>query len=189
MSKKQKQKEEEGILDETPDKVEGQEEPAASGAGLPVEEELVDEETNFVRELGEQKEKFIRLLAEFENYKRRTARERMDIIRTASQDLVLDLLPVLDDLDRADEMIGKAQDADATQEGLRLISDKLRKVMDSKGLTVMDVMGQAFDAETMEAITEIDAGKKARGKVVDVIEKGYQLNEKIIRYAKVVVGR
>ncbi|MEZ5051319.1 MAG: nucleotide exchange factor GrpE [Chitinophagales bacterium] len=184
MSKKQEIQDEETTLSDTEDTE--QERPAE---GMPVEEELVEESSSLVNELEQQKEKFIRLLAEFENYKRRTARERLDIIKTAGQDIMADLLPVLDDVDRASEIIDKAQDVEAIRQGLVLISEKLKNMVAQKGLQPMEVKGQDFDAETMEAVTEIPAGDDMKGKVVDVIEKGYTLNEKIIRYAKVVVGK
>ena len=141
------------------------------------------------QELAEQKEKLNRLLAEFDNYKRRTAKERLDIIKTAGQDIINDLLPVLDDVERADQVITKATDIDALKQGLELITEKLRHVTVQKGLKAMEAQGLPFDAETMEAVTELDAGKEMKGKVVDVIEKGYTLNDKIIRYSKVVVGK
>ncbi len=129
------------------------------------------------------------MLSEFDNYKRRTAKERLDIIKTAGQDIINDLLPVLDDAERAEQVIAKATDIAALKQGLELITEKLRHVTAQKGLKAMEAQGLPFDAETMEAVTELDAGKDMKGKVVDVIEKGYTLNDKIIRYSKVVVGK
>jgi molecular chaperone GrpE len=185
MSKKQEKAVEESAAEENDAIMNGEQEADA----LPVMEEAVDDTSSFVKELEQQKEKFVRLLAEFENYKRRTAKERMDIIRTAGQDIVGDLLPALDDIDRAESVIEKAQDLEAVRSGLKLISEKIRNVVTQKGLKAMEVMGEDFDSETMEAITEIEVDAKQKGKVVDVVEKGYTLNDKIIRYAKVVVGK
>lgn len=156
---------------------------------LPVEEQVIDTASTLVGELEQQKDKFIRLLAEFENYKRRTSKERLDLMKTAGQDIMVDLLPVLDDIDRAEQVIATAQDVEAIREGLKLIAEKLRHVVSRKGLKSMDVLGTDFDSEQMEAITEIPAGEDQAGKVVDVLERGYTLNDKIIRYAKVVVGK
>lgn len=160
-----------------------------SGSALPVDEGSADETSGFVKELEEQKEKYIRLLAEFENYKRRTTRERLDFMRTAGQDLMKDLLPVLDDAERAEKVIAEATSIEALKEGLRLISDKLKNILTQKGLTEMECLGKDFDADTMEAITEIAAAPELKGKVVEVLENGYILNDRIIRYAKVIVGK
>lgn len=142
------------------------------------------------QEVGELKDKYIRLYAEFDNFRKRTARERLELMKTAGQDILQDLLPVLDDLDRAKEMVEKSGKAEDLQSGFDLIAHKLKKSLEAKGLTPMDSMGQPFDPEWHEAITEIPApSEDMKGKVVDVIEKGYLLNDKIIRYAKVVVGK
>lgn len=186
MKKKETKKQEVSVEEENPAK---EEETASEGNALPVEEEILEESSNLVSELEQQKEKFIRLLAEFDNYKRRTARERLDIIQTAGKDIMTDLLPVLDDMERAESVLENASDITAVKEGLKLITDKLRGLVNNKGLKAMNPKGEVFDAESMEAITEIDAGPDMKGKVVDVVEKGYALNEKIIRYAKVVVGK
>lgn len=156
---------------------------------LPIEEQVVDDSTTFVRELEEQKEKYIRLLAEFENFKRRTAKERIELFKTAGQEVIKDLLPSMDDVDRAEQAIAEAKDMDAMVAGLKLISEKFRNTLMQKGLKEIECKGMDFNTDSMEAITEIEAGEKMKGKVVDVVEKGYTLNEKIIRYAKVIVGK
>ncbi|MFI5171340.1 MAG: nucleotide exchange factor GrpE [Chitinophagales bacterium] len=157
---------------------------------LPVEEQVTDETTSFVKELEEQKEKYIRLLAEFENFKRRTARERMDLFKTAGQDVIKDLLPALDDIDRAENVIQEAKDFEAVKQGLKLINEKIRSILIQKGVKEIECLGKEFNTDMMEAITEIDAPSEDMvGKVVDVLEKGYTLNDKIIRYAKVVTGK
>lgn len=177
MSKKQEHSEQELPTD------------ASNETALPVEEQVINTTSTLIGELEQQKDKFIRLLAEFENYKRRTSKERLDLMKTAGQDIMVDLLPVLDDVDRAEQVIASAQDVEAIREGLKLISEKLRNVVAQKGLKSMQVIGAEFDSEQMEAITEIPAGEEMKGKVVDVLERGYTLNDKIIRYAKVVVGK
>lgn len=170
-----------------------QQETTESNAGndtLPVEDQIADDSTSAGKELEEQKEKYIRLLAEFENYKRRTAKERIDLFKTAGQDVIKDMLPVLDDIDRAQNAITDAKDVEGVRQGLLLISEKLRTVLQGKGLKEMESKGLDFDSDAMEAVTEIPAAEPGmKGKVVDVLEKGYTLNEKIIRYAKVVVGK
>jgi len=157
---------------------------------LPIEEQLVDETSSFIKELEEQKEKYIRLLAEFENYKRRTAKERIDLFKTAGQDVIKDLLPALDDIDRATQVVKDARDIEAVKEGLALISEKFKNILAQKGLKEIECLGHEFNTDLMEAITELPAPTDdMKGKVVDVLEKGYTLNDKIIRYAKVVVGK
>lgn len=141
-------------------------------------------------ELNKEKDKFLRLFAEFENYKRRTAKERVELFRTAGQDVMQSLLPVLDDFDRATDVIAKAKDKNLLK-GVELIHIKLRETLKSKGLTEMEIkVGEPFDADLHEAITQIPAASdKLKGKIVDVVEKGYTLGDKIIRYPKVVVGK
>lgn len=161
-----------------------------TGQSLPVEEQIVDEASSFVKELEEQKEKYIRLLAEFENFKRRTAKERIDLFKTAGQDLIKDLLPAVDDIDRASIAVNDAKDINAVKEGLTLIGEKIKNILNQKGLKEIECLGLDFNADMMEAITEIPApAENLKGKVVEVLEKGYTLNEKIIRYPKVIVGK
>ena len=141
-------------------------------------------------QLTDAKDMHLRLLAEFDNFKRRTARERIELRETATQDLMVDLLAVLDDFDRARTALEESQGKQLDAEGFELIASKFRRILESKGLEGMDSLGKDFDPEWHEAITEIPApNKKQKGKVVDVIERGYRLGEKIIRYAKVVVGK
>lgn len=141
-------------------------------------------------QLKEQKDKFLRLFAEFDNYKKRTSKERLELIKTAGQDVIIDLLPILDDFDRAEKSMSSSDDIATAKEGFQLIKDKMFKKLELKGLKSMESQGKEFDADFHEAITEIPAPNEAlKGKVVDVIEKGYTLNDKIIRYAKVVVGK
>ena len=141
-------------------------------------------------ELKEQKDKFLRLFAEFDNFKKRTAKERIELIKTAGQDIITDLLTVLDDFERAFDATEKETNVEEIKNGFVLIKDKLFKTLANKGLEPMDALGKEFDADFHEAITEIPApSEDMKGKVVDVIEKGYLMNKKIIRYARVVVGK
>ena len=139
--------------------------------------------------LTAEKDKFLRLFAEFENYKKRTSKERIELFKTAGQEVISSMLPVVDDFNRALTEAEK-QENSADFEGFRLISNKLNETLKSKGLVAIEVnAGDAFDAEKHEAITQIPAGEDQSGKIIDVTEQGYQLGEKIIRYPKVVVGQ
>ena len=137
----------------------------------------------------DQKDKFLRLFAEFENYKKRTSKERLDLYKTASQELMTALLPIVDDLNRASKEFEKSKEKSLT-EGMSLIKNKFSDILKSQGLILVEVNnGDDFDAEIHEAITQIPAeNDKMKGKIIDIIESGYKLGEKIIRYPKVVVG-
>lgn len=147
-------------------------------------------EANDLRALLEEaKDKHLRLAAEFENFKRRTTKERIELFQTAGRDVIQALLPALDDMERASKTLETATDLASVKEGLTLVFGKLKNILQAKGLKAMDSGGQAFDAELHEAITEIPAPTEAlKGKVIDVVEAGYYLNDKLIRHAKVVVG-
>jgi molecular chaperone GrpE len=154
----------------------------ASVEELPVEEQLA-------LDLAAEKDKFLRLFAEFENYKRRTSKERIELFKTANQEVLLAMLPVLDDFDRALVEISKSGD-ESLVKGVELIHEKLKSTLVAKGLEEVEVKaGDAFDADFAEAITQIPApSDKMKGKIVDVLEKGYKLGDKIIRFPKVVIG-
>ena len=154
-----------------------------------VEEDALSTEQKLELELSNEKDKFLRLFAEFENYKKRTSKERMDLFKTANQEVLQAMLPVLDDFDRALIEIGKSQD-DALLQGVSLIHEKFKSTLVSKGLEEVEVRaGDAFNADYAEAITQIPAASDAlKGKIVDVLEKGYKLGDKIIRFPKVVIG-
>ena len=140
-------------------------------------------------ELTEMKDKYLRLYSEFDNYKRRTSKERLDLLKTANQEMVLALLPVVDDFQRARQSMQSAQDLDAVKEGVELIYHKLYNILQQKGLKPMEAVGSAFDADIHEAITQIPAPDESqKGKVIDEVEKGYFLHDKVIRFAKVVIG-
>lgn len=162
---------------------------ASSDEEETVEEEEISEAEKLQIELSEAKDKYLRLYSEFENFRRRTAKERLDLIKTANQDLMVALLPVIDDFERAMNATGD-QDAKVLVEGIELIQQKFSNILNQKGLKLMaDSVGKDFDAELHEAISQIPAPKKKlKNKIVDVVEKGYLLEDKVIRYAKVVIG-
>jgi len=141
-------------------------------------------------ELAEAKDKYLRLFAEFENYKKRNSKERFDLIKTAGQDTISAILPVLDDFDRAKKSAEDSTNDERLSDGVLLVYNKLYAVLKNKGLTEMESTGEIFDPELHEAITEIPTSKeKDKGRIADTIEKGYYLNDKIIRFAKVVVSK
>lgn len=140
-------------------------------------------------ELEEQKDKYLRLFAEFDNYKRRSAKERIELIQTAGKDVIVSLLEVMDDCDRAEKQMQNSEDVASIKQGIALVFGKLRNTLSNKGLKAMQSISTEFDVEKHEAITEVPAGDDMKGKVVDEVEKGYYLNDKIIRFAKVVVGK
>lgn len=140
-------------------------------------------------ELNEQKDKYLRLVAEFENYKKRTSRERIELIQTAGREVIQSLLVVLDDCDRAEKQLNNSEEA-SVKEGVQLVFNKLRSTLQAKGVKAMQTIGTDFNPDHHEAITEIPApNDELKGKVLDEVEKGYYLNDKIIRFAKVVVGK
>ncbi len=184
MSKKDKQKD---IEKEQLDNVQNETETAE--IEQPVKQELSKEE-KLQEEIKHEKDKFLRLFAEFENYKRRTSRERIELFKTANEDVMKALLPVLDDFDRAYIEISKTEEKELLK-GVELISNKLKSTLEQKGLSVVKVeSGDVFNADNHEAITQIPAPKEdLKGKIIDVIEKGYTLGDKVIRFPKVVIGQ
>lgn len=152
-------------------------------------EELSPEEKLQI-ELSEAKDKYLRLYSEFENFRRRNAKERLDLVKTASSDLMTELLPIVDDFERANQANEKQEDIDAVKEGFGLINNKLFKTLEGKGLKVMETeKGADFDADLHEAVTQFPVEEKdLKGKIIDTVEKGYYLGEKVIRFAKVVIG-
>jgi len=153
-------------------------------------QEVVVEEPTAEELIQQEKDKYLRLFAEFENYKKRTSKERIELFKTASQELMTSLLPIMDDFDRGLTEIKKVKDKELLK-GMQLINDKFKNTLTLKGLTEIEVKkGDVFDAEIHEAITQIPApSDKLKGKVIDAVEKGYKLGEKIIRYPKVVIGQ
>lgn len=137
----------------------------------------------------EQKDKYIRLSAEFDNFRKRTLREKADLTKLAGEDILVKILPVVDDFDRALKHIDEAKDIEAVKEGIKLIHSKLAEYLNQQGIKEIEALSKDFDTDVHEAVTKIPAPEeKLKGKVVDVLEKGYFLNEKVIRYSKVVIG-
>lgn len=164
-----------------------------NAAGTTHLNEPVAEEDRVVQleaQLQEQKDKYIRLMAEFDNFRRRTAKERLELIQTAGKDVIVSLLEVLDDCDRAEKQIQNTTDIGQIKEGVLLVFNKMRATLQSKGVKEMKSVHEDFDVEKHEAITEIPApSEELKGKVIDEVQKGYYMNDKIIRFAKVVVGK
>ncbi|MEI2739902.1 MAG: nucleotide exchange factor GrpE [Chitinophagaceae bacterium] len=141
-------------------------------------------------ELEESKDKYLRKVAEFDNFKRRSAKERIELIQTAGRDVITDMLDVLDDCDRAQKQLEASDDATAIKEGVMLVFNKLRNTLQARGVKAMETINQEFNPDLHEAVTEIPAASEnMKGKIVDEVMKGYYLNDKIIRHAKVVVGK
>lgn len=140
-------------------------------------------------ELDEQKDKYLRLAAEFDNFRRRTSKERLELIQTAGKDVIVSLLDVLDDIERAEKQLQTNEDFSVQKEGVQLVFNKIKSALQAKGLKVLESINTEFDVEKHEAITEIPAPTEdLKGKVLDEVQKGYYLNDKLIRFAKVVVG-
>ena len=189
ISEEQKDKVEETVENTATEKSEDKETEEETVEVEALEEENLSVEEKLQIELAEQKDKFLRLYSEFENFRKRTAKEKIDLIATANEKLILGILPVVDDFERAEQSMAESTDVDSVKEGVQLIKDKLIKTLESKGLKPIDTEDKAFDTEEHEAITQIPAPtEEQKGKVVDCVEKGYYLGEKVIRYAKVVIG-
>ncbi|WP_411031393.1 nucleotide exchange factor GrpE [Spongiimicrobium sp. 3-5] len=182
MSKKNKVEEMDEVINNTPVEQEENTSEETVVEELSVEEQLQED-------LGKEKDKFLRLFAEFENYKKRTSKERMELFKTAGQEVIVSLLPILDDFDRAMKELSKSEDKEMFT-GVELIQNKFKETLKVKGLQEITIkQGDAFDAEVHDAITQIPApNKKLKGKIIDVVEKGFKLGDKIIRHPKVVVG-
>lgn len=173
----------ENIVEEQVDATQKETTEATETVEMTAEEKLKEE-------LGQEKDKFLRLFAEFENYKKRTSKERVELFQTASKDVMVSLLPILDDFDRAYSEISKTKEKELLK-GVELISQKLKTTLTQKGLSEMEVKaGDVFDADFHQAVTQIPApSEDLKGKIVDVIEKGYKLGETVIRFPKVVTGQ
>lgn len=147
------------------------------------------EEVNWAEKASELNDKYLRLYSEFDNYRKRTIKERAELIKSAAKDMLEDLLPVVDDFDRTMDAMEQTEDVKAFTDGVKLVRQKFMGILEKQGLDHFESKGEEFDAELHEAITKIPAPEDGlKGKVVDVIEKGYKLNDKVLRYAKVVVG-
>ncbi len=162
----------------------------AQNADETTQQETVSEVEQLQTQLQEQKDKYLRLMAEFDNFRRRTAKENLELRQTASKDVVISLLDVLDDVDRAEKQLHGKDDIEVQKEGVQLVFNKIRSALQNKGVKAMESINTDFDVEKHEAITEVNAPTEAlKGKVLDEVQKGYYLNDKIIRFAKVVVGK
>ncbi|HVV04221.1 MAG TPA: nucleotide exchange factor GrpE [Puia sp.] len=151
---------------------------------------LEDEVEKLKQEVQDQKDKYLRLFAEFDNFRKRSARENLEIRQTAGKEVITSLLDVLDDCERAEKQLQSAENIDQIKEGVQLVFNKLRTTLQARGLKPMKSIHTPFDVEKHEAITEIPVqDEKLKGKVIDEVQKGYYLNDKIIRFAKVVVGK
>lgn len=140
-------------------------------------------------ELADSKEKYLRLYADFENFRRRTSKEKLDYLKSANEEIIKAILPVIDDFERAQRSTASIEDATVVKEGMQLIYNKLYKILEQKGLKPMESVGKSFDPDLHESITQIPAPKEElKGKVVDEVEKGYFLNDKVLRFAKVIIG-
>ena len=161
--------------------------PATEGAEVVTEEETPEQLLK--QEVALANDKYLRLYAEFDNFRRRTIKERSELLQTAGMDVIVSMLPVLDDFDRALRHMDNAADINAVKEGVVLIQQKLKNILGQKGLKEMQSIGTAFDPDMHEAITNIPAPTdEQKGKIIDEVEKGYYLNDKVARHAKVVVG-
>lgn len=155
------------------------------------QEEIVEEESvsaSLEAQLAEAKDKYLRLYADFENFRRRTSKEKIEMIQNASEGLIKELIPVVDDFERANKSFETVSEVEPLKEGIALIFNKFQKTLASKGVKAIEAKGKDFDVELHECITQFAAGDENKGKVIDEVEKGYYLNDKVIRYAKVVVG-
>lgn len=166
-----------------------QEEGVVVDSGQTEEETAVSAENKTYQELVELKDKYLRLYADFENFRRRTAKEKMDLLANANEGMLVALLPVVDDFERAMQSIETTDDIEAVKEGVKLIYTKLGRTLESKGLKPMTAKGEVFNADLHESITQFPApSDDLKGKVIDEIERGYYLNDKVIRFAKVIIG-
>lgn len=196
--------EKEGAVNDTPDNMAQQEDTMDealanelntddSVTGTTHLNDTVEEESEYEKlreELQEAKDKYLRLVAEFENFRKRNAKERLELVQTAGKDIITSLLDVVDDSERAAKQMETTEDITMIKEGVSLVFNKLRHTLQQKGLKVMDSMNQPFNPDLHEAITEIPAPNEDMiGKVMDVVQPGYYLNDKLIRHAKVVVGK
>ena len=171
-------------------KTDGEQAPVTEEQNLPDAEKAEEsKEAKLEVELSESRDKYLRLYSDFENYKKRVARERIELSKMAGVDIFLSVLPVMDDMERAMKAMNENANADTMKEGLNLVFNKLKSITESKGLKAMESIGNIFDPELHDAITNVPAtSEDMKGKVVDEIEKGYYLNDKVIRHAKVIVG-
>lgn len=189
-----KDKKHAGMHHENKEEIENNEEFNADNNSIDIENHENNDDQDQVMQLSSQlkeaEDKYLRLAAEFDNFRKRNMKERLELIKTASEDVIVALLDVLDDSERALEQVEKANDIPQIKEGIKLVFSKLKNILQQKGLKEMDSLGKEFNPDMHEAIAEIPAQQdEDAGKVLDQVSKGYLLNDKIIRHAKVVVGK
>lgn len=185
--------EQEEVLNEGSDNIEAQDEQNEEQVEAAVEEQEEEEELTveeqLQKELNETKDKYLRLVAEFDNFRKRSAKERLETTQTAARGVVQDLLDVLDDTERAKKEMAQDEDPESLRKGAELVFNKFQHILQQKGVKEMDCVGKEFDSDLHEAVTEIPAPDDSmKGKIIDVIQPGYYLNDRLIRHAKVVVG-
>lgn len=183
---------ENNMKDESAEKIEAVNETdiKAETTQQPDEKPVSDKTAEMEAKISDLNDKYLRLYSEFDNYRKRTMKERVDIIKTASEDVFKAILPVIDDLDRAIKANEKADDIAAIKEGIQLIYHKFKNTTHQKGLTPFESIGETFNPDLMEAITHVPAANdEQKGKVIDEVEKGYKLGDKVIRFAKVVIAQ
>ncbi len=186
-TEKQEEIKDQKVVDETAEKQEEVAQESKDNQEEPVEEK--SKEVELEEKLAELQDKYMRLSAEYDNYRKRTLREKMDLQELIREDVFTSILPVVDDLERAMESVKGAKDIDAVRAGMELIHSKFTKYLSGQGVKEIDAVGKELNTDQHEAITKIPVeSKKKKGKVVDVVEKGYMLRDKVIRFAKVVIG-
>ncbi|MBI1221662.1 MAG: nucleotide exchange factor GrpE [Bacteroidetes bacterium] len=182
MSKKKQEEIEDNVNTENPNNT-------ATEESKEERAEDANEVSTLKADLAELNDKYLRLYSEFDNFKRRTARERIELMQSASREVILAMLPVLDDFERAEKSMEASTDIEAVKEGVKLIQHKMKSVLTQSGLQALDSIGKDFDVDFHEAVTKIPAPtEELKGKVVDEVERGYLLKDKVIRFAKVIVG-
>lgn len=154
----------------------------------PATDTMADKTPSAEEQVLEWKDKYIRLQAEFDNYRKRTLREKMELVETGGQDVLKAILPVVDDVERAVDAMGKSDDVEALRRGVELIAQKFNETLKQKRVVAIEAKGLPFDEELMEAVAKFPAGEEQQGKVIDVVQTGYKLGERVLRFAKVVVG-
>lgn len=178
-----------GVLEETANEADQNETEESNEVVVEAGEDKLSAEDKLKAEAAEWQNKHLRLYAEFDNFKRRTSKERLELLQIAGKDVIVDLLPVLDDFERALKSMETAPDIEAVKEGVKLVHHKLKNILVQKGLKEMESVGTEFNADVHEGITNIPApSADMKGKVLDELEKGYYLNDKVIRFAKVIIG-
>ncbi len=156
---------------------------------LSPEQKLQKQVERLTGQLTESNDKYLRMVAEFDNFRKRTSKERMDLFKTAGKDVLVSIIPVMDDFERAEKALAKATDVQSVKDGLAIVAGKLKGILSQQGLKEMKSIGEAFDTDRHEAITNVPApSPDMKGKVLDEVEKGYFLNDKVIRFAKVIIG-